>query len=139
MHALLGEEAEKRGSRRARLLLDALDERAESAGETRVRLLLHSLGIKSFVPQVEIRTPAELFRADFADPRAKVIIEFDGAGKYTDYRPTDEVLLAERRRENALIEEGWLVLRLHWKHLDRSAGLKRRLKDIAERCRRLST
>ena len=138
MHALLGEGAEKRGSRRARLLLDALDERAESAGETRVRLLLHSLGIKSFVPQVEIRTPAGLFRADFADPGAKIIIEFDGAGKYTDYRPTDEVLLAERRRENALIEEGWLVLRLQWKHLDRPAELKRRLQDMAERSRRLS-
>jgi very-short-patch-repair endonuclease len=138
MQALLNEGPEKRGSRRARHLLDALDERAESAGETRTRLLLHSLGIRSFVPQVAVPTPAGLFRADFADRGARIIIEFDGVLKYTDYRPTDEVLLAERRREIALIEEGWLVLRLQWKHLDQPAELKNRLRAMTERSRRLS-
>lgn len=129
---------EKRGSRRARLLLDSLDGRSESAGETRTRLLLYSLGRRSFEPQIEIPTSAGLFRADFADPESRLIIEFDGAGKYTDYRPADEVLLAERQRENALMEEGWLVLRLVWKHLDRPAELNRRLQAMTDRSRRMS-
>ncbi|MDQ0922528.1 very-short-patch-repair endonuclease [Pseudarthrobacter sp. W1I19] len=129
---------EKRGSRKARILLDALDGRSESAGETRTRLLLHALAIRSFMPQCEIRTASGLFRADFADPKARTIIEFDGAGKYTEYRPTEEVLPAERRRENALIEDGWLVLRLQWHHLDRPAELKLRLQAITERSRRMS-
>jgi very-short-patch-repair endonuclease/predicted transcriptional regulator of viral defense system len=129
---------EKRGSRRARLLLDALDVRSESAGETRTRLLLNSFGMKGFIPQVGIPTRTGLFRADFADTAARIIIEFDGAGKYTDYRPAEEVLLAERRRENALIEEGWSVIRLEWKHLDRPAELKRRLQAMAERPRGMS-
>lgn len=129
---------EKRGSRKARILLDALDGRSESAGETRTRLLLHAIGIRSFIPQFEIPTASGLFRADFADPEARTVIEFDGAGKYTEYRPTEQVLLAERRRENALIEEGWLVLRLNWQHLDRPAELKLRLQVMAERSRRMS-
>lgn len=138
LRRLLDEGPEKRGSRRARLLLDSLDGRSESAGETRTRLLLHSLGRRNFTPQVEILTSVGLFRADFADPGSKIIIEFDGAGKYTDYRSTDEVLLAERRRETALIEEGWLVLRLVWTHLDRPAELNRRIQAMAERSRRRS-
>ncbi len=91
----------------------------ESVGETRTRLLLRSFGLTMFIPQLEIPTTTGRFRADFAEPESRVVIEFDGSGKYTDYKPTDDVLLAERRRENALIEEGWLVLRLEWKHLAR--------------------
>ncbi|MCU1568811.1 MAG: hypothetical protein JWQ56_3748 [Pseudarthrobacter sp.] len=135
---LLDTGPEKRGSRRARALLDALDERSESAGETRTRLLLRSFGIHSFIPQCEIPTASGLFRADFADSGARTIIEFDGAGKYTEYRPTEQVLLAERRWENALIEEGWLMLRLQWHHFDRPAELKLRLQAMAERSRRMS-
>ena len=117
----------KRGSRRAATLLDSLDARSESAGETRTRLLLHSFGFVGFQPQYELPTRAGLFRADFADPRRRVIIEFDGKGKYSDFKPTEEVLLAERARENALAEEGWVVLRLDWQHLASPADIKRRV------------
>lgn len=54
--------------------------------------------MQGFIPQVQIPTPSGLFRADFADPANETVIEFDGKEKYTDYKPTDEVLLAERRR-----------------------------------------
>jgi very-short-patch-repair endonuclease len=138
MEQLLAQSPVKRGGRRALNLLDALDGRSESAGETRTRLLLHSLGMHSFVPQVEIATGSGLFRADFADAMSKIVIEFDGRSKYFDYKPTDEVILAERQREIALVEEGWLVLRLKWKELDHPAVLTRRLRAIAQRSRRLS-
>jgi very-short-patch-repair endonuclease len=125
----------KRGSRRAMDLLAALDGRSESVGETRTRLLLRSYGLLTFVPQFEIPTPIGRFRADFADPAARVVIEFDGSGKYTDYRPTEDVLLAERRRENALVDDGWLVVRLEWKHLANPADVRRRLAATMERSR----
>ncbi|SLK01075.1 type IV toxin-antitoxin system AbiEi family antitoxin domain-containing protein [Arthrobacter sp. P2b] len=133
MHRLLSETPAKRGSRRALDLLNVLDGRSESAGETRTRLMLHSFGLQTFTPQVEVPTSEGLFRADFADPESRVIIEFDGTAKYTDYKPAEEVLLAERRRENALVETGWRVLRLHWKHLDRPRELNERLITFLDR------
>ena len=135
MRKLLEQSPVKRGSRRAQDLLAVLDGRSESVGETRTRLLLRSFGLNMFIPQFEIPTPTGHFRADFADPDSRVVIEFDGSGKYTNYKPTDEVLLAERRRENALIEDGWLVLRLEWKHLAHPAEVRRRLGAMMERSR----
>jgi very-short-patch-repair endonuclease len=135
MRRLLDQSPAKRGSRRAMDLLDVLDGRSESVGETRTRLLLRTFGLLMFIPQFEIRTPIGRFRADFADPGTRVVIEFDGSGKYTDYKPTEEVLLAERRRENALMEEGWLVLRLEWRHLACPAEVRRRLLATMDRSR----
>lgn len=135
MRQLLDQSASKRGSRRAADLLGVLDGRSESVGETRTRQLLRSFGLLLFVPQFEIPTPIGRFRADFADPGAKVVIEFDGSAKHTDYRPTEEVLLAERRRENALVEEGWQVLRLEWRHLAYPSEVRRRLLAMMDRSR----
>jgi very-short-patch-repair endonuclease len=61
--------------------------------------VLQSFGLLMFIPQFEIPTPIGRFRADFADPGTRVVIEFDGSGKYADYKPAEELLLAERRRE----------------------------------------
>lgn len=130
MRRLLDDSTVKRGSRRAAELLDVLDARSESAGETRTRLLLYSFGLDRCTPQIEIPTPEGLFRADFADAEAKVVIEFDGAAKYFDFNPTDGVLVAERLRETALTEAGWRVFRLRWKHLDRPEELRRRLLEF---------
>ena len=135
MRRLLEESPIKRGSRRALDLLAVLDGRSESVGETRMRLLLRSFGLTMFIPQFEIPTARGRFRADFADPESRVVIEFDGRGKYSDFKPTDEVLLAERSRENALIEEGWLVLRVDWQHLAQPAELRRRLGATIDRSR----
>ncbi|MDQ0632967.1 hypothetical protein QFZ40_000876 [Arthrobacter pascens] len=46
--------------------------------------------------------------------------------------------MTERRRENALVEEGWLVLRLEWTHLSRPAELRRRLLAIGDRSKGMS-
>jgi predicted transcriptional regulator of viral defense system len=127
MWRMLEQSAIKRGSRRAVTLLEALDVRSESAGETRTRLLLRAVGVEGFQPQYELPTREGLFRADFADPARRVIIEFDGKGKYSDFAPTEEVLLAERARENALTEEGWIFLRLAWQHLASPVVFKRRV------------
>ncbi|MDR6555916.1 very-short-patch-repair endonuclease/predicted transcriptional regulator of viral defense system [Arthrobacter pascens] len=133
MRRMLEDSPVKRGSRRAAAVLDSLDGRAESAGETRTRLLLRSFGVVGFQPQYELPTTSGLFRADFADPARRVIIEFDGKAKYAEYGPTDQVLLAERSRENALVEAGWIFLRLEWQHLDAPMELRRRLQATLAR------
>ncbi|WP_458111647.1 endonuclease domain-containing protein [Arthrobacter sp. R1-13] len=138
MRKKLEESPVKRGSVRAAAVLDALDARSESSGETRTRLLLHSFGFHSFVPQYEIPTSAGLFRADFAYPASRVVIEFDGRAKYGDYKPADQVLLAERRRENALTEEGWIFLRLDWQQLEDPWELRRRVQATFARVQKWS-
>lgn len=127
MRRMLEDSPVKRGSRRAAAVLDVLDGRSESAGETRTRLLLRTFGVDGFEPQYELPTRSGLFRADFADPARRVIIEFDGKTKYSGFGPTDQALLAERSRENALAEEGWTFLRLEWQQLDAPAELRRRV------------
>lgn len=127
MRQTLDESPTKRGSRRAADLLSVIDGRSESAGETRTRLLLRSFGLDNFTPQVAIPTGQGMFRADFADLEAKIIIEFDGRAKYSDYRPVEEALLSERWRETALQELGWAVFRIKWPQLDRPAELRKRL------------
>jgi very-short-patch-repair endonuclease len=134
MRRLLEDSTVKRGHRRASDLLNVLDGRSESAGETRTRLLLSSFGLNAFTPQVEILTTEGLFRADFADTKARTIIEFDGTAKYIDYKPTERVLVAERLRETALVETGWRVFRLRWKHLDRPEELRQRLTAFLGHC-----
>jgi very-short-patch-repair endonuclease len=66
-------------------------------------------------------------RLDFAWRKRKVALEFDGKAKYFDYQPTGEVLYAERRREKALMEQGWIFLRIEWKDLFNEAEFKYRV------------
>lgn len=121
-----------RGSVRAARLLGLLDGRAESAGETRTRFLLSRLGVEPPEVQHCIGTPFGIFRADYAWPRIKVILEFDGRGKYYDYRPTAEALLLERRRETALMDLGWRVIRLTSADLERPDLVAERLAAVFE-------
>ncbi|GHG58668.1 hypothetical protein GCM10012320_32440 [Sinomonas cellulolyticus] len=106
-----------RGSRRVERLLGVLDARSESPGETRTRLALAASDLPPPQLQFEVMTEEGLYRADFAWPELRVILEFDGESKYFAYRPTAEVLLAERRRENALVAEGWMIVRVRWADL----------------------
>lgn len=120
---------------RVRAVLDAIDQRMESAGGTRLRILLHEWGYSSVQPQYAIRTSGGSFRADFALPELKLVIEFDGKGKYGDNTSAQEVLLAERRRESLLIEEGWSFLRVRWEDFDDDASLRGRIRLAVTRAR----
>lgn len=72
------------------------DGRRESPGESAVALILHRAGI-AVEPQLEIPDGATTWRADFAVVGHRVLIEFDGAVKYT----SGEDLLREKRRWTA--------------------------------------
>lgn len=110
-----------------RRALELADARSESAGESLTRELLFRLKIEPPVLQHVVRTPVGEHRLDFAWPARRVALEFDGKTKYFDYSPTGEVLFAERRREKALMEQGWTFIRIEWKDLFNEAAFKRRV------------
>ncbi|MCB5275462.1 hypothetical protein BJG92_03013 [Arthrobacter sp. SO5] len=117
----------RRGIRTFRRVLDTADVRSESPGETLTRELFLRLRITMPEPQVEVTSRIGRHRMDFAWKKEKVAVEFDGKVKYFDFRPTEEVLFEERRREKALTEEGWLFLRVEWKDLFREQEFKNRV------------
>jgi very-short-patch-repair endonuclease len=117
----------RRGVRTFRRALQYADARSESPGETLTRELILRLGIRPPTPQFEVTSSIGRHRLDFAWKKEKVALEFDGKVKYFDYKPTEQVLLEERQRENALTEEGWRFVRVVWKDLFNEARFKYRV------------
>lgn len=107
-----------------RAALPAADGRHESPGETRTAYLLRALGFE-LEPQVELVAEGRRYRADFRVRGTRVLVEFDGAVKYSDAR----ALFAEKQREDALRRAGWVVVRLVWSDLDDAGRLCRRLRQ----------
>ncbi|MGC7152212.1 type IV toxin-antitoxin system AbiEi family antitoxin domain-containing protein [Paenarthrobacter ureafaciens] len=119
--------AGKRGIRIFRKALENADPRSESAGETLSRELMQRLRIKPPEPQFRVKTRVGNHRLDFAWEEEKLALEFDGKTKYFDYKPTDEVIFEERRREKALMEDGWRFIRIEWKDLFQERTFKERI------------
>lgn len=119
---------------RGRKIASALrnvDARRESVAESicAVRFVEHS--IDGFEPQIDIcdSSGRHLGRADFANERAKVVAEFDGAGKYyLDDADPKQAFELERRREYAMRNQGWTVFRIRWSDLF-SADVFLRIKE----------
>jgi hypothetical protein len=112
-----------RGGRAAARAVAFADGRSESVGESRSRVLLHALGLMPTALQHEIRTPdgALVGRTDFAWEAERVVGEFDGRIKYgrllkPGQEPGDAVF-EEKRREDAIRDEGWGVVRWTWRDL----------------------
>ncbi|WP_216699784.1 type IV toxin-antitoxin system AbiEi family antitoxin domain-containing protein [Arthrobacter sp. H5] len=55
--------------------------------------------------------------------------------EYGDNTTAREVLLAERRRESLLIEDGWLSVRVRWEDFDDDASLRSRIRSAVARAR----
>lgn len=110
-----------RGTRTLRAALGFADGRAESPGESISRVVLSRLGIPRPELQFEIfSTGGRLVaRVDFAWPDLGVVGEFDGRVKYdgTYGRTTADAVMAEKRREAALVAAGWRVVRWTWSDL----------------------
>jgi hypothetical protein len=111
------------GARAARRVVAFADRRSESVGESRSRVLLHRLGLAPSTLQLDIGAPGGVFlgRADFAWERERVIGEFDGRIKYGRLlQPGEEpgdAVFAEKRREDAVRDEDWGVVRWTWADL----------------------
>ena len=113
-----------------------VDSRAEpwSAAERLAHRLLHEAGISGWSAnhpvQVGPRRDRRRYYLDIAFPRARVAIEIDGRFHETD----GTVFEADRRRQNELIDQGWLVLRFTWTMLtDDPAGFVKAVANLVER------
>ncbi|MBO9627063.1 MAG: hypothetical protein J7484_11900 [Microbacterium sp.] len=113
-----------RGIRRARRIILFADGRAQLPGESVSRLMLARLGYARPDLQVHVVGPdGEDYWLDFGFRRSRAFGEFDGIGKYVDdglrgSRTSQEILLAEKRREDAIRGvTGWGVVRWGTAHL----------------------
>ncbi|MEU2255732.1 hypothetical protein ABZ540_21430 [Nocardia xishanensis] len=121
------------GNSAARRAVAFMDGRAESVGESRSRIAMRAAGLPSPELQARITTPegACVARVDFLFPELGVIGEFDGLMKYRaahrGQRTAEDVVIAEKVREDALRALGWLVVRWTWSELDTPAPWLTRL------------
>ena len=121
------------GVRSARRAIQLMDGRSESAGESVSRVRIISDGLPAPELQLDIRTPDGRFvaRVDFGWKEQRTVGEFDGKIKYGRLlRPgqrIEDVLYEEKKREDAIRDLGWKVVRWLWEDLYRPGVLRDRL------------
>jgi hypothetical protein len=123
--------AGRQGSPRARRVAAAADAFSESPGETRSRVAILRAGLPA--PTLQHEVPELRVRTDFYWEEFRTIGEFDGKVKYgRALRPGQtpgDAVFAEKRREDALRDLGFEVVRWTWDELcpfDGPAGRLRR-------------
>ncbi|MFE4467148.1 hypothetical protein ACFRCR_18765 [Oerskovia sp. NPDC056781] len=137
LETILEESVGKRGIVRARRVLAAADVRSESPGESLVRWFAVDAGLPSLDVAIPVETWLGAFWLDLGWPDLRIGIEFDGAVKYSGgrYGEPGERLLAEKRRQDALVEAGWTIVRVTWADLSDPERLVARLRAARERAR----
>ena len=60
----------------------------------------------------------------------------DGRVKYTDPRRQGDTLWREKRRQEAIEDEGWIIVRITWAELDDPARLWARIRAAMNRSAR---
>ena len=134
----------RHGIGRARRVCELADIRSESVGESFSRVRFWQWGLPAPVLQLDVRDPRGVLvgRGDFGWPEFGTIGEFDGKVKYGALlkpgQSAQDVLLAEKRREERIREVGWQVVRWTWADLRRGTDLAARLQDAFRRGRDLS-
>jgi G:T-mismatch repair DNA endonuclease (very short patch repair protein) len=118
-----------RGCRRARSVAALVDGRAESQPESRVRVLLVQAGL-SPVPQHTVRDGEGRFvaRVDLAFAELRVAVEYDGL-----WHAGGAQFRRDRRRLNALVAAGWVVLHLTAGDLHEPAATVARVRALLNR------
>jgi hypothetical protein len=121
------------GTRQARRALTLLDPRSESAGESVSRVRLHEDGLPAPELQQNIYDEDGQFvaRVDFCWQEQRTIGEFDGKIKYgrmlKSRQSIEDVLFVEKRREDALRDLGWQIVRWLWADLYRRGVIRDRV------------
>ena len=127
------------GSRHAARVVRFADERSHSVGESRSRVALHQMRLAPSSLQFEITGSSGGFvaRTDFAWEEQRVIGEFDGRVKYGRLlRPGQDpgdIVFEEKRREDAIRDLGWGVVRWTWADLDAPQQLEARVRRALDR------
>ena len=116
----------KRGNSRLREALTLLDDRAESPQESRLRVILQKARLKGLVSNLPIRTrTGSNYRADFAFPKEKVILEYQ-----SDYHREPERYRKDMTRRSRLEADGWVVMLLNADDLRNPIELIHRIRLI---------
>jgi hypothetical protein len=125
------------GSRSAARAVVFADGRSESVGESRSRVILHRWKLAPSELQFEVRSPdgVVIGRTDFAWEEHRLVGEFDGRIKYGRLlqpgQDAGDAVFREKRREDAIRDEGWGVIRWTWADLQRpdrfAARVRRRM------------
>ncbi len=104
----------RRGNRlRRELLLDSRD-KPWSAAERLGHRLLRAAGIDGWKSNHPVVIDGLLYFLDVAFPKLRLVIEIDGRLHEDD----PEVFENDRWRQNALVLDGWIVLRFTWRMLE---------------------
>jgi hypothetical protein len=135
----------RRGIGQARITAELVDVRSESVGESFSRVRFWRWGVPAPILQLEVRDPngGLVGRCDFGWPEYGTVGEFDGRVKYglllKPGQTAEDVLLAEKRREERLRELGWQVVRWGWADLKNRTELTARLEAAFRRGRDMTT
>jgi very-short-patch-repair endonuclease len=105
----------------------ALHGGAESPGETSARFVLLRAGLPAPETQVAVSTRLGTFWADLGWREWRLLAEYDGRLKYGAAGMASEVVVQEKRRQEAIEEAGWRVLRLTKEDLHEPSQLIQRL------------
>lgn len=121
-----------RGAPRARLAVSLSDRSSESPLESVSRVLMWQAGLPDPVLQYALHVDGRLLaRFDFGWEEFRLAGEADGAEKYRDGafgggRGADAIM-REKRRENAVREAGWQIVRWDWATVRNPAALEKRV------------
>ena len=110
LHRAYCRSAGRRGFAEAGRLLVAAADRADSAAERLLVRILREGGVTGWV----LGHPFGPWRIDLAFPAQKVAVEVDGWAWHVD----PERFRSDRRKQNALVRDGWDPLRFTWHDLD---------------------
>ena len=129
-----------RGIRQARAVLALADAQAESPGESWLRLVVVQGGLP--FPELQIPVDTHIGRryVDLGWSDVLVAVEFDGRIKYeTASGGAGAAFYDEKRRQDALEELGWVVVRVMWEDLQHPDALVARLWHAIRRQQRRHT
>ncbi len=110
--AMLAEMPGARGIVQARAVLELADDGAESPGESSARFALLAAGLPRPETQVRVETHLGCFWSDLGWPEWRLLAEYDGRGKYEARGSATDAVLAEKRRQDAIEEAGYRVMRI---------------------------
>lgn len=133
MAAMVGGMSGIPGSLEAERIVAFADGGSESVGESRSRVAIARLGLAAPRLQMSIMMTSgrRIGICDFGWEEDRVVGEFDGKVKYGRLlkpgQTPGDVVFAEKRREDAIRDEGWEVARWIWADLSNPAGIAQRI------------
>lgn len=120
----------RHGNRTVRSAATMADGRSESVGESVSRVRMAQAGLPMPVLQFDVHDDVGIWiaRTDFAWIERGVLGEFDGRVKYLgDEQFVADTVMAEKRREQAIRDAGWWIVRWTWRDLDDVDAFRRRI------------